>query len=619
MSMQTKPRSGSANEGSDVGAPRWSLASIYDGFDGEAYRADKEALSKAVASFLKKARNEHSASSKPSSWIKSCLKRINEILDLYENLSSFAYTQYSVNTNDRAALGELNGLEELILPYHEAVVHFRNALASLGKKLPKLESKSKTIRSYSFYLSEQLFLARHQMSAAEEALAADLSRAGGDAWSRLQESVSSNLSVDWENGEQKTVIELRALAYDADRNVRMNAYHKELEAWKSVEIPIAASLNGVKGFSVILNRRRQYESALEEARRQARISDKTLHSLTGAMEDSLPQFRTYLETKASLLNVPKLAFFDLFAPVGGEGKRWSFDEARRFIIEQFTSFSWDLGEFAEQAFEGAWIDGEMRRGKIGGAYCTSFPLARESRVLANFDGSFSSVSTIAHELGHGYHHHVLKDEPAIHREYPMTLAETASIFCEAIVFTKALETFPEQEKISVLESFLQDSTQVIVDILSRYKFESMLFERRGTGEVSPEELCDLMTDAQRQTYGSGLDESALHPYMWAVKPHYYNVGLAFYNFPYAFGQLFGLGLFAQYQEQQASFPERYRELLGLTGKASAEEVTREAGFDIESKDFWKAGLDAIGRRIETLKSLVAGTDSAVAPGEEPPA
>jgi pepF/M3 family oligoendopeptidase len=468
------------------------------------------------------------------------------------------------------------------------------------------------------------------MSGAEEALAADLGRAGGDAWERLQESVSSNLTVDWDGGvarggsvdwtkekkksETKTVNELRAMAFDPNRETRERAFRAELAAWKSVELPIAAALNGVKGFSVILNRRRHYASNLEEARRAARVSEKTLSALTGAMEDSLPQFRSYLKTKARLLGLPKLAFFDLFAPVGGSSKRWTFDEARAFIIEQFTSFSWDLGEFAEQAFNGSWIDAEMRRGKVGGAYCTSLPLAKESRILANFDGSFSSVTTLAHELGHGYHHHVLKDASAIHRDYPMTLAETASIFCEAVVFSKALETFPEEEKLSVLETFLQDSTQVIVDILSRYKFESMLFEARKSAEVSPEELCSFMEEAQKQTYGDGLDSENLHPYMWAVKPHYYRTGLAFYNFPYSFGQLFGLGLYAQYQQQPNSFPERYRALLELTGRAGAEKVTREAGFDIETKDFWKSGLDTIGNRIAEFTDLVSAQGSSAADG-----
>jgi pepF/M3 family oligoendopeptidase len=612
-----KPRSGSADSGGEIGAPRWDLAPIYPSFDSEEYAADKARLEKAVAAFLKKAGDSGAAKSKPAGWLKSCLKKINEVSDLEENLSAYAYAQYSANTNDRQALAELNNLEEIALPYHEGMVRFRNSVAAIGKKLEKLEAKSKTIKRFHFFLREQLHYAEHQMSPREEALAADLNRAGGEAWSRLQESVSSNLTAEWEDGQRKTVNELRSLAHDGDRSVREKAFNAELSVWKQEEIALAAAINGVKGFTVILNRRRNYESSLERARRQARVGEKTLNALVESMEESLPQFRDYLDVKARLLGIPKLAFYDLFAPVGSSEQQWSFEQARRFIVEQFNTFSWDLGEFAEQAFDESWIDAEMRKGKIGGAYCISFPLARETRVLANFDGSFSSVSTIAHELGHGYHHHVLKDEPALHRDYPMTLAETASIFCEAIVFNKALETAREGDKLAILESSLQDATQVIVDILSRYKFEQMVFAKRGKAELAPEELCDMMKDAQRQTYGDGLAEETLHPYMWAVKPHYYRPELSFYNFPYAFGQLFGLGLFAQYQDQPTSFPERYRELLQITGRASAEEVTNQAGFDIESKEFWKSGLDSIGERIAELKKLAEDSGQALSSDRDP--
>jgi oligoendopeptidase F len=284
----------------------------------------------------------------------------------------------------------------------------------------------------------------------------------------------------------------------------------------------------------------------------------------------------------------------------GQVKTWTYPEAREFIIQTFHGFSDDLGNFAAQAFDKRWIDAQPRTGKVGGAYCTDLPKPGESRILANFDGSFSSVSTLAHELGHAYHSYVLRDQPQLLRGYPMTLAETASIFCETIIYNTAIGNSQGFERLSLVEGILSESTQVIVDILSRFYFEKALFAARQESELSADQLCAAMLDAQKATYGDGLNQDELHPYMWAVKGHYYSPELAFYNFPYAFGQLFGLGLYAQYQNDPQGFPGVYRELLIETGRANAVDVCKTAGFDIESTDFWNQGLSAIVTHVNTF-------------------
>ena len=322
------------------------------------------------------------------------------------------------------------------------------------------------------------------------------------------------------------------------------------------------------------------------------------------MESALPMFRRYLKKKAELLGIDTLAFYDLFAPVGETTKEWSFEEAKEFIITQFTSFYKPMGDFASYAFEHDWIDAQPAEGKVGGAYCIHFPLVRESRVLCNFDGSFSSVTTIAHELGHAFHGDVLKRSPGLLRSYTMTLAETASIFAETVIFNGALSRAGDSERLGMIESYIKDATQTIIDILSRFYFEQSVFARRTDSELTAQEFCDLMEDAQKKTYGEALDADALHPYMWAVKGHYYNTDLAFYNYPYAFGQLFGLGLYAQYMKEGEQFCSRYIQLLEMTGRDSAVAVTAAAGFDIESRDFWQQGVDILKEYIDEFCSLV---------------
>jgi oligoendopeptidase F len=610
------------------GLPIWNLARVYPSPDCAAIKKDYRAFNVNLARFTELAGHAPHDRRQAASWIKNCIGHYNTCSDLLAQLYAYAYMRYSVNTADYGAINLMNELDRAKIPLISSLVAFRNILAAIkpaaetsgsgtaasaGKKTAwrEIYRHEPELEQYEFFLNEQLSQQKHQMSREQEELAADLSRAGADLWSRLQEAVSSQTAVTWDekSGEKKTLTELRALAHNPDRTVRRKAFTLELSTWESVRVPLAYALNGVKGFSVSLNSRRNYADTLECSLSQARINRRVLDSLIGVMETSLPEFRRYLKLKAKLLGVERPAFFDLFAPLAGAGRTWSFKRAGAFIIDCFSGFSPELGEFARRALAENWVDARPRAGKVGGAYCISLPLSKESRVLSNFDGSFSAVTTLAHELGHAYHHHLLREDTAIHRDYPMTLAETASIFSENIIINNAMKTLPPEEKIHLLEQFLADSTQVIVDILSRYYFESELLRLRETKELSAEELNGLMLDAQRKTYGSGLDPKLLHPYMWAVKGHYYRAELAFYNYPYAFGLLFGLGLHALYAEQGGDFPAVYASLLKNTGKMNCMELTGLVGFDIESPAFWEKGIRVIKERIDELEKLARGPRS----------
>jgi pepF/M3 family oligoendopeptidase len=591
-------------------APRWDLSSIYSSFDSPGYRRDLALLKEKTAAFL--GLLETPLPSGPA--LIRLLEVYAEAGDLKENLSAYAEAIYTTDTRDSRALSEINAIDAAALPLGKAAVIFRNRLAEARGPVTEALETEPLLRPYGFFLRESLEKAAYQMSGDLEDLANDLARSGGDAWARLQEAVSSTAAAVWDasTGERKTAIALRDLARSPDRGVRERAYRAELAAWQAMEIPLAASLNGVKGTALTLDKRRGWKSALQKSAFQSRISEKALAALIGAMEASLPVFRRYLKAKASLLGIQACAFYDLFAPVGTAAKEWSWEEATEFVVRQFAGFDPAMGAFAEKAVARRWIDALGREGKVGGAYCTGFPLAGrdgetprgETRILCNFDGSFDSVFTVAHELGHGWHHELLKDLNRFQTAYPMTLAETASIFAETIVFEGALGAADgDDDRLALIEGNLKDCCQVIVDILSRFYFETALFERRDQAELSPGELCALMIDAQQRTYGDGLDCDLLHPYMWAVKSHYYNSGLTFYNYPYAFGQLFSLGLFARARAEGSGFARTYRDLLRLTGHASAGEVAASAGFALENAAFWQEGIALIAKRAEEFEKL----------------
>jgi pepF/M3 family oligoendopeptidase len=464
-------------------------------------------------------------------------------------------------------------------------------------------------QAHAFILREMAAQARYMMSPAEETLASELTLSGGNAWGKLQGTITSQLTAEVElDGEVQrlpmtAIINLRS---HPDAAVRRRGYEVELKAWESVAEPLAACMNGVKGEVATLNRRRGREDALHGAIDQARIDRPTLDAMLGAMHDALPVFRRYLKAKARKLGKEQLPWFDLFAPLGGTGRTYRYAEAKALVAETFYGFAPELGALADRAFRHNWIDVAPRPGKRGGAFCMDVPAVSESRVLTNFDGSLDQVSTLAHELGHAFHNDCAEraGKTMLQTITPMTLAETASIMCETIV-TEALlaRTTDPQEVLAILETQLTGATQVIVDIYSRFLFEREVFQRREQGELAPGELCDIMAQAQRDAYGDGLDPDYLQPYMWTWKPHYYRTGLSFYNFPYAFGLLFGTGLYAIYQERGSSFVPDYMNLLASTGEATAADLAARFGIDIRSRTFWESSLGVIEAQVARYETL----------------
>ncbi|MDC7223241.1 MAG: M3 family oligoendopeptidase [Spirochaetales bacterium] len=576
--------------------PLWDL-NMYDRFEGKDFSRDGKEF-REMSDELKALMEEESLwSEEPLHALEKALPLINRCWELYENMESYTYCRYSVDTGDGEALNRLNKLEEEAMTLQQGMVLFNNRLAETGTG-PEEWAASPVLKDFIFFLSEAREDRAYQMAPELEDLAADLSRSGGSAWGRLQQSLSATLKTEWEPGEWKTVTQLRLMAADPDREIRRKAWELELKCWKSVETALAASLNGVKGFTHTLNSRRGYDSTLQRSVRQARMERKTLDAMIEAMEESLPLFRRYLKAKAAKMGLETLSWYDIIAPAESSARKWEWEETRAFIEKNFAALSPAYGEFGKKAFEENWIDARPREGKVGGAYCIGFPLQKESRIMTNFDGSFTDVSTVAHELGHAWHSDVLKDAPPLHRDYPMTLAETASIFSEILVSQSYYGQAAPEEKEALLGESLADANQVITDILSRFYFERELMERRAEGELSAEELNEMMLRAQEATYGEALNREERHPWMWAVKGHYYSQDLAFYNFPYAFGLLFAWGLYSLYEEMGADFEPLYRQVLEMTGKAGAEECAARAGIDLTDKAFWRRSLERIGKQIE---------------------
>ncbi|MBQ7904661.1 MAG: M3 family oligoendopeptidase [Spirochaetaceae bacterium] len=595
--------------------PHWNMQQIWKSFSDSEYKNSIEKLQQLIKQISVHVKNPIKDFNQ---FLKIYLSMDNELGSLSESLYAYSYSIYATDTTNTDSLNNMALLEELQVSIADYQLVFRQILKENQTKLSSFFHSFPEYKKYEFILEEEISYFNHQMERKEESIANDLQRFGGDAWSKLHEQIISNM-VDKEAG--KTFNQLRNDAYSPDRNIRKESYYKEIALLEQNQIAISSALNNIKGATISLNKKRNwgdgFEGAINRSLFSSRLSRKSLDALISAIEDSIPMWQEYLFEKAKALNLKdekgnseKCSFYDIFAPLITESsdkeKDWTYKEAKEFIINKFSEFSSHMGDFVKTAFEENWVDAEIRKGKVGGAFCIDFPLQKVSRVLTNFSGTTSDILTLAHELGHAYHHFCIKDLDYNLCSYPMTLAETASIFAETMVTNSMLKTANLSEKINLLEMHLSDSCQTLLDILSRFYFEKSVFEERENKELVAEDFCRLMKDAQNKTYGNSLTETK-HPYLWAVKTHYYSPSLDFYNFPYAFGQLFALGLYSQYKDSPKEFPSQYQELLKNTGSMTCEEVCKLAGFDITTKDFWLSGIKELKLEFEEWKTCLKVT------------
>jgi pepF/M3 family oligoendopeptidase len=584
---------------------RWDLSALYSGFDSDEFEKDVSVLDEGIKEyekFLSSLNDEGESVSK----LKRYVEMRNDIGLLHSKLSDFSELSFSVNTNDQAAFSWMEKFEKKISDIEVLDARFAMWVSRIDD-IEGLKNSDPVIKEHSFHLDEMISKARHSLDDACEKIVGKMKATGSSAWGSLHGVLTSSLLVEMENEgklESIPVSSVRSMAYDSEQNKRKSAYEAELKAYRKIEKSIAASLNGIKGEVITVAELRGYDSPLDMTLLRSRMENSVLDAMLDAIKEYLPQFRKYYRKKASILgHKGGLPFYDLFAPVGKLDIRFSYEEARTFIVENFSSFSDELAQFADSAFEKRWIDAKPKEGKVGGAFCANLRSIKESRVLSNFSGSLNDVRTLAHELGHAYHGHCLNDVSFLNSKYPMPLAETASIFCETIINNAALSKADKDSAVSILETDISSAGQVIVDIYSRYLFESEVFKRRESGSLSVDELKDIMLKAQLDSYGDGLDENVLHPYMWLIKPHYYLADWNFYNFPYAFGLLFAKGLFAIYLERGDAFIDQYKRVLEATGRNSIINVAADVDIDVTDKKFWIQSLATIGRDIDKFNSF----------------
>ena len=584
----------------------WSLNELYDSFEGKAYQEDLKKLDtliKALNELAEEITKDHEKE-------KEKLERyiaLSETLSLtFEKLSVYAELIVSANAKDEDA----NKYADIIDQKHSELAEAETKISKWISEIKELSSvieSSDKLKNFKFYLEEIVEQSKHLLSEREELILAKMKNTGSTAWVNYKNLLISTHKVELEQEGKKEELPLTVvlnMAYDKDKEVRKKAYEAEIASYKKIEEGIAAALNGIKGEVITVAKLRGYDSPLAMTLEDSRMDKKTLDAMLEAMKESMPVFRKYLRRKAELLGYSNgLPFYEMYAPVIDKEMKYTYEQGKAFVEKQFRSFDTSLGDYARKAMDNHWIDVLPKEGKVGGAFCCGVHSIGESRILLNYGDNFGDTITMAHELGHGYHGECLKEESILNTNYPMPLAETASTFCETIVKKAAIKEGSKEEAFAILETEISDSTQVIVDIYSRYLFETAVFESRQESPLTVEQIKNMMVEAQKEAYGEGLDPNYLHPYMWTWKSHYYYADANFYNFPYAFGLLFAKGLYAQYLKDKEGFPGKYKKLLAVTGKMKIEDVTKTIGIDVSNPQFWRDSLNIVKEDIEEFMKL----------------
>lgn len=576
----------------------WDLSVFYQGFDDPALQADISAIRALTDEGMGLLQEDVPAQEK----LVSVVEHLEALSDKLSRSYMFCQLTLAVDAENREAfrtLEELGALSVDTQVFQSACTRYIGGIEELDTYI----RQNAKLSANRFVLEEARREAAYMLPEDMEKWMLRLSLSGGDAFQKLRDQLMGTFTVEMD-GQVLPLPAVRGMAYDADAAVRKRAYEAEMAAYPKVALPMAFCLAGIKGEALTFCEARGYTDVLTQQLAESRMDHETLDAMWTAIRESLPDFRRYLRAKAELLgHKGGLPFYDLFAPVSSDTQKYTIEEARDLLRDTFAKAHPKMADFMMHAFDKRWIDLFPREGKEGGAFCSENHELRLSRIMTNFVGSFSDISTLAHELGHAWHARCMEDVPILMAQPPMPLAETASTFNETMLSHTVLETADPERAFGILEGSLMEATQCVVDIYSRFLFESAVFEARKTHSPSVDELRAMMHHAQEEAYGDGLDAEVRHPDMWINKGHYYTVGLHFYNFPYAFGLLFGLGVFQKYRQEGLSFLPAYDALLSRCGSDTVANVASGVGIDVHSVDYWRSALDVVRGEINEFIEL----------------
>ncbi|MGX4767338.1 M3 family oligoendopeptidase [Bacillus mojavensis] len=538
--------------------------------------------------------------------------RLTALLDAFEQNSvklqqagAFVSCLQAQNISDQKANEHKSFMHQLVADFQSSLVTLDHKLVEIDQGVWEELLKTTGLREVSYILNERRERVAEKLSPDKEKLIGSLAVDGYHAWDDLYHIVVGKMTIPFEE-KQLSVGQAENMMSHQDRTVRKTVFERINHAWEQEQDIFSSTLNHLAGFRLETYKARGWQDVLKEPLQINRMKKETLDTMWQVIIENKQPFVQFLNRKASMLGLEKLNWYDVEAPIGSAGKEYSYDEAANLIISQFSMFGRKLSAFTEKAFRDRWIEAEDRSGKRVGGFCTSFPDSGESRIFMTFSGSASNVSTLAHELGHAFHQEAMLNVRPLNRSYAMNVAETASTFAEMIVADATVnQAETKEEKLVLLEDKVQRSVAFFMNIHARFLFETRFYEERKRGIVPADRLNELMEEAQKEAFCGALDE--YHPLFWASKLHFHITRVPFYNYPYTFGYLFSLGIYALALEEKNTFEEKYIALLRDTASMTVEDLAmKHLGADITKRDFWE---NAIKLAVQDAEAFLQMTES----------
>ncbi|MBL4977896.1 M3 family oligoendopeptidase [Bacillus halotolerans] len=535
--------------------------------------------------------------------------RLTALLDAFEQNSvklqqagAFVSCLQAQNMSDQKANEHKSFMHQLVADFQSSLVTFDHKLVEIDQGVWEELLKTPGLREVSYILNERRERVAEKLSPDKEKLIGSLAVDGYHAWDDLYHIVVGKMTIPFEE-KQLSVGQAENMMSSQDRDVRKTVFERTNQAWEREQDIFSSTLNHLAGFRLETYKARGWEDVLKEPLQINRMKKETLDTMWQVITENKQPFVQFLNRKASMLGLEKLNWYDVEAPIGSAGKEYSYDEAANLIVSQFSTFGRKLSVFTEKAFHDRWIEAEDRSGKRVGGFCTSFPDSGESRIFMTFSGSASNVSTLAHELGHAFHQEAMLNVRPLNRSYAMNVAETASTFAEMIVADATVnQAETKEEKLVLLEDKVQRSVAFFMNIHARFLFETRFYEERKRGIVPADRLNELMEEAQKEAFCGALGE--YHPLFWASKLHFHITRVPFYNYPYTFGYLFSLGIYALALEEKNTFEEKYIALLRDTASMTAEDLAlKHLGADITKRDFWENAIKLAVQDAETFLQM----------------
>lgn len=586
-------------------AINWDLESIFAG------GSSSESLQQELQQISTKMKEFHQLVDAFTPNAENQVEALSEILAVHEEIQksftecgSFIEALNSANIHDQQAKLLTGQLYSNLPAFQLATTILNKKFASYSEE--DWQNLMTHFSQIAFRLSEMRRDGQELLDEQSENIINTLALDGQSAWSQHYDTIVASIQIPF-NGEMLSAGQaFNTMMSSQDKAVRQELFEKWEKAWSEKADIFADTLNHLDGFRLNNYKLHGVDDFLKQPLEYNRLDKETLDMMWGTIQKNKQPIIDFLTRKAQLFGKDKMDWQDQDAPIvlgNFEERRYTFDQAADFIVENFKKFSPKMSEFAQMAFDKAWIEAEDRPGKRPGGYCTSLPKSQESRIFMTYGESVNEVSTLAHELGHAFHSHVMWDLPTLNQDYAMNVAETASTFAELIVADATLkEAKTDEEKINLLDVKLQNAIAMFMNIHARFIFESNFYAARQKGLVATDEITRLMVEAQKEAYINGL--GSYHPHFWAAKLHFFIDEVPFYNFPYTFGYLFSLGIYAKASQHADGFEDQYIALLRDTASMTTEELAKKhLDTDLHQATFWQAGIDMVLKDIVTFMEL----------------